>query len=380
VGAVIGPLVDGPPPDLGRDAPIWPLVQRAFGVRRAGTELLRDLMRIVPGSVEDGLRDLLVDPRIRAAVALGGLVGTFMGPRSPQSAGIVLLREALAGGTAPGGPAKLVQVLLAAAKANGATVRCSAPVERIRVERGTVRGVTLVGGESFEAPIVLSAVDPRRTLLDLVEARELPPRTEDEVRAIRSRATSAKLHLAVSRLPRFTDGTVERVRLARDPNHVERAFDDAKHRRLPRDPALDVAIPSVSDPSLAPAGHHVVSVHVFGVPYAPAEGWTDAARRKLVDTAVAALGRVDPDLPGSIVAAELLDPPTIEARYGVTGGHPMHGEHALDTLWFGRPSLGLASHETPIRGLFLGSAGTAPHGWPGGASGLAAARVATEER
>ncbi|MEQ1572346.1 MAG: NAD(P)/FAD-dependent oxidoreductase [Myxococcota bacterium] len=300
-------------------------------------------------------------------------------PRSPQSAGLVLLREALAGQTVAGGPAKLVEVLLAVAKSHGATVRCSAVVERIRVEGGAVRGVTLAGGESIDAGLIVSAADPKRTLLELVGPRDLPLRAEEEIRALRTRATSAKLHLALSRGPRFADRPVERVRIALDPNHLERAFDDAKHGRLPADPALDLAIPSVSDPSLAPAGHHALSIHVFGVPYAPVGGWA-GAREALVDTVVRSLARFDPELPSAIVAAELVDPPELEARYGVSGGHLMHGEHALDQLWVMRPGMALASHETPIRGLYLGSAGSAPYGWPGAAAGLGAAGIATEER
>lgn len=379
---LLAPLLDAPAPQIRRNAPLWPLVKHAFHLRRGGAERLMDLARLGTLSAEDWLGEYLADPRLRAGLSLGALHGTFMGPLSPQSAGLVLLRELASGQEVAGGPQALVAALLAAATERGVTVRTGAAVERLRVARGRVAGVTLATGEALDAPIVISALDPRRTLLDLVAPAELPDVVEDEVRAVRVRATSAKLHLALSRPPAFScrEGAFERVRVATDPRTVERAFDAAKHRRLPEIPALDVRIPTVSDPSLAPAGHHVASVHVFGVPYAPEGGWTSDARDALLARTLAVLEGVAPGLGATVVAAELLVPPDIEARYGVTGGHPMHGEHALDQLWVGRPGPLLSGHATPIAGLYLASGGTHPHGGASGAAGVAAARIAVEAR
>lgn len=377
---LVAQLLDAPAPRIGQDAPVWPLVQSAWTARRQGTGLLLELARAATLSAEDWLGEYLSHPRLRAGLALGPLIGTFMGPLSPQSAGMVLLREAIAGRDVVGGPAMLVDALLAAARHHKVEVRCGAAVEQIRVEGGVVRGVVLRGGESIDAPIVVSALDPRRTLLDLVPPLELPLRTEDEARAVRVRATSAKLHLAVSHAPVFTcrERQFERVRVVTDGLQIERAFDDAKHGRLPSAPPLDIRIPTVADPTLAPPGHHVLSVHVFGVPYAPAGGWSSGAREKLLDAVLAVLAKVAPGLPASVVAAELLAPPELEARYGATGGHPMHGEHALDQLWITRPGRTLSSHATPIRGLFLGSGGTHPYGGASGAPGVWAARGALD--
>lgn len=262
------------------------------------------------------------------------------------------------------------------------TVRTRSPVAQIRVVRGRVAGVTLADGGTVDAELVVSALDPRRTLLDLVAPDALPVALEDEARAVRTRATSAKLHLALSRAPTFScrEGLFERFRVVTDPLGVERAFDSAKHRRLPTAPALDVRIPSVSDPTLAPAGSHVASIHVFGVPYAPDGGWTPDARAQLLDAAIGTLERVAPDVRSSILGAELLTPPDIEARYGVTGGHAMHGEHALDQLWIGRPGPLLSGYSTPIHGLYLASGGSHPHGGASAAAGVAAARIAVEAR
>ncbi|MEZ4241505.1 MAG: NAD(P)/FAD-dependent oxidoreductase [Myxococcota bacterium] len=369
-------ILEAPPPLLGHDAPLMPLLEQAWRVRRRGAASMIEALKVATMSAEDWLLEYVAHPRLRAGLALGALVGTFMGPRSPQSAGVLLLREAIAGREIVGGPARLAEALLAGARQREVTIRTSAPVEEIRVEGGAVRGVVLRGGETIDAPVVVSGLDPRRTLLDLVAPTELPPRVEDEVRALRTRAPSAKLHLALSKAPEFTcrERQFERIRVAGDTVRIERAFDDAKHRRLPEHPPLDVRVPSVADPTLAPPGHHVLSAHVFGVPYAPDGGWSASAREQLLDRALAVLAEVAPSLPKSVVAAELLVPPEIEARYGVTGGHPMHGEHALDQLWVGRPGPLLSRHATPIRGLYLGCGGTHPYGGASGAAGVWAAR------
>ncbi|MEQ1567511.1 MAG: NAD(P)/FAD-dependent oxidoreductase [Myxococcota bacterium] len=380
VAPLVAELVDRPPPRIDAAAPLWPLAQRAITARRAGAALLQELMRRVPGSIEDALSDLLVDRRLRAGVALGGLHGTFMGPRSPQSAGILLLREALAGPSVVGGPAAFVAALASAATTRGVELRPRSAVARIRVRGGAVVGVTLRDGTEIDARIVVSALDPRATLLGLVEGGALPIALEEEARAQRVRTTSAKLFLALSRAPKFCgrDG-LRRFRVADDPDHLERAFDDAKHGRMPGRPALDVVVPTLDDLSLAPAGHHVASIDVFGVPAAPAGGWTQSAREQLQSAVIALLAAHDPELPAAVVGAELVTAVDVAERYGVTGGHPMHGEHALDQLWFSRPGIGLAGHATPVKGLFLGSGGTHPHGWVGGASGWFAGRAAVEE-
>lgn len=376
-------MLDAPAPRIDDGAPVWPLLTSAWAARRLGTGLLLEASRAVMTSAEDFLGEYVAHPRLRAGLALGGLLGAYMGPRSPQSAGLVLLREAVAGKEIVGGPAKLVEALLAAARACGVELRTNTAVEQIRVEGGRVRGVVLRGGEVLEAPIVVSALDPRRTLLDLVPPADLPLRVEDEARAVRTRATSAKLHLALSHAPVFTcrERQFERIRVVTDTTMIERAFDDAKHGRLPAAPPLDIRVPTVADPTLAPPGHHVLSIHVFGVPYAPAgdgAGWSAGAREKLLDAVLGVLAKVAPGLPASVVAAELLVPPEVEARYGATGGHPMHAEHALDQLWIGRPGPTLARHATPIHGLFLGSAGTHPYGGASAAAGVWAARGALE--
>lgn len=381
-------VLDAPAPRISPEGPTWALLQQAIAFRRLGADRMLDLMRIATLSAEDWLSEHLEDPRLRAGMALPALIGTYMSARSPHSAGLVMLRALQSGAEVKGGPARLVAVLEAVARHHGVKVRYGAEVERIRVERGVARGVVLRGGETIDAPIVVSAIDPRRTLLDLVAPLELPPELEDEARAIRVRPTSAKLHLALARAPAFAcrEGGFERFVVAADANAIERAFDDAKHRRMPAAPVLDVRVPTVSDPGLAPDGHHVLSAHVFGVPGVPSGprasgasgGWSEPARQQLLDRTLAVLETVCPGISGSVVAAELLVPPDLEARYGVSGGHVMHGEHALDQLWVGRPGPRTSGHATPIRGLFLASGGTHPRGGVSGMPGLLAGRRAAE--
>jgi phytoene dehydrogenase-like protein len=380
VRGLVGSVLDAPAPALGREASLWPLAQPALRFRRLGAARMLELARVVVLAAEDWLSEYLQDRHLRAGLALGPLLGSWMGPRSPQSAGLLLIRCVLAGDEVAGGAPGLVAALERAARHHGATIRCGSPVQQIRVERGATLGV-VVGGEPIDAPIVVSGLDPRRTLLDLVPPQELPVPLEDEVRTVRVRASSAKLHLALNRAPRFSsrDGLFERFRVVSDPVQLERAFDDAKHGRLPQSPPLDVRVPTVSDASLAPSGHHVLSVHIFGVPYRlrGQQDWTAVDREVLAEAALRELARVDPGLPGAVVGSELLVPPELEARYGVTGGHLMHGEHALDQLWVGRPGRTTSRHATPIRGLFLGSGGTHPMGGASGAPGALAARRAT---
>lgn len=380
-GPGIASLMDHPAPAITRTngaRALWPLLRTLIGARRALTNaVILDLLRILPESGENWLAEHVADPQLRAAVLLPALFGAYMGPLSPQSAGLLLVREATAGPGSAGGPAGLVSALERAVRAAGVEIRCGVSVDAIETSGGAARGAR-VDGASVAAKVVLSALDPRRTVLALLAGGAAPPELEDEVRRIRVRATSAKLHLAVAGPVRVlgADGPVEAFRVVRDPFQVERAFDAAKHGRIPQDPPLDVLVPTVADPALAPSGHSVLSVQVFG---APGEGWTDERRGELLHHTLAALGRALA-APLEIVGSELLVPPDLERRYGVTGGHPMHGEHALDQWWVGRPGPRTSGHATPIPGLFLGSSGAHPGGWSPGAAGIFAARRATEGR
>jgi phytoene dehydrogenase-like protein len=313
----------------------------------------------------DWLREEFKGPLLPAALAGPALAGAFLGPRAPGSAAVLLLYECARGPEPRGGPAALVAALRRAFEAAGGVIRLEAEVERILVERGAVAGVRCAGGLALEARVVVAACDPRRALLELIEPGGLPLEVEEQVAAVRMRGTTAKVNLALDGPLVFRDRPGERharAFVADDLDEVERVFDAAKYRACSERPHLDVCVPSVRDASLAPEGTDVVSILAQGAPYALEGGWSDAAREKFGDAVVEVLERAAPGTRERIVAREILSPVDIADRYGLTGGHVHHGEHALDQLLFMRPTPALARYATPIAGLYLGGSGSHPGG------------------
>jgi phytoene dehydrogenase-like protein len=375
----VASLLDNPAPEVGEEAKLWPLLKRAMGLRRLGERDMLELLRVGPSCADDFVSEYFSDPVLRAMVVAPALWGAWMGPRSPSGTTNLLLQESLAGQEVVGGPAALVVALEKACLAGGVTLRTDSPVDRILVAEGAAQGVELADRTTLYAPTVLSALGPRQTLLWLVDPLHLPPLLEHQIHKVRVRGTVAKVHLALSAPLSFAgrpDQVFEHIRIAEDPLDLERAFDDAKHRRLPsRPPPLDIRVPTVSESSLAPDGHHVASVLVHGVPHDLDGGWGSAERDALFDWAMGSLERYVPDLRDRLMGHEVLTPADIEARYALEGAHPFHGEHALDQLWSLRPAPGLAQHRTPIAGLFLGSSGTHPGGGITCAPGAFAAKA-----
>jgi phytoene dehydrogenase-like protein len=213
--------------------------------------------------------------------------------------------------------------------------------------------------------VVVAACDPKRALLELLEPGALPLRVEEQLRALRTRGTTAKVNLALDGALCFRGREGERharAFVADGLDEMERAWDAAKYRTTSARPHLDVWVPSVGDASLAPAGKDVVSILAHAAPYDLEGGWSDAARAKLGDAVVEALERVAPGTKERILAREVLSPADLEARHRLTGGHVHHGEHALDQLLFMRPAPALARYRTPIAGLYLGGSGSHPGG------------------
>jgi phytoene dehydrogenase-like protein len=324
-----------------------------------------ELLRVAPMCAADWLQEEFSHALPAAALAAPALAGSYLGPRAPGSAASLLLHECVRGPGVRGGPAALARALCGAFAAAGGELRLDAEVLRISIERGAVRGVELADGSRLDSRVVVATCDPKRALLELVAPGALPLRVEEQIRALRMRGTTAKVHLALDGRLAFRDRPGERharAVVADDLDEVERAFDAAKYRALPERPHLDVCVPSVSEPSLAPEGKDVVSILAHGAPRDLEGGWNDAARARLGDAVVDALERVAPGTKERILAREVLSPADIEARFGLTGGHIHHGEHALDQLLFMRPALALARYRTPIAGLYLGGSGSHPGG------------------
>jgi phytoene dehydrogenase-like protein len=339
-----------------------------------------ELARVAPMCVADFLNEKFETAFLVEALAAPAVASTWSGPWSAGSNTNLLLRECAGGSSLSGGPAALVAALVAAAQANGAELRTSAAVSQIRLTNsGAVAGVTLDSGETIDAPVVLSSVDPKQTMLRLVAPGSLPITIEEEFRRFRARGSAAKVHLALSGPLELTAAPGVRHEAIRiGGGHVddlERAFDAIKYRQFSARPNLDVRVPSVADPSLAPAGQHVVSILASYAPYGLEGGWTEMAKDALGDAVVAELALHAPAVRGQIVAREVLTPLDLERQFALTGGQIHHGEIALDQLLVLRPAASAARYRTSVPGLFLGGAGSHPGGGVRPTAGLLAAEA-----
>jgi phytoene dehydrogenase-like protein len=382
VAPLIGAVLSEAPPPLapGSAGDVWQLARRGLALWKVNRRDLLELTRTAPMCVADFLNERFETPLLVEALAAPAVASTWSGPWSAGTVTNLLLRECAGGEAMAGGPPALVAALLAAVRAAGADVRTGAEVSRIRVEKGRVSGVALTSGETIDAPIVLSSADPRRTMLKLLAPGTLPLRIEEEFHRVRSRGTAAKVHLALSgplQLAGSGGRLDEAIRIG--GGHVddlERAFDAIKYRRVSERPHLEIRVPTVADPSLAPPGHHVVSILASYAPYDLDGGWTADARERLGDVVVSLLEQYAPDVRQRIVAREVLTPADLEAQFALTGGQLHHGELALDQLLVMRPSPSAARYRTVIPGLFLGGSGSHPGGGVRPTAGLLAAEAA----
>jgi phytoene dehydrogenase-like protein len=385
VASVVGSVLEATPPDIdhpsGRD--LWNLLRTGRRFRSLGRRDEYRLLRWLPMPAADLVDEWFTNDLLRAAIAAPGVSGTMMGPRSAGSGLVMLLREAhrrLAGGMlrVAGGPGALTRAMADAAVAAGATIRTNAAVERILVRDGRAAGV-ISNGSEISSRLVVSAIDPKTTFLRLVEPTELTPAFAAKLRNYRAAGTLAKVNLALSRLPAFRgvpDSAMlsGHVHIGRDLDYLERAFDQAKYGEFSTAPWLDVTIPSIADPQLAPAGAHVMSVYVHYAPYRLRSGGWDGARPALLEAVFATLETCAPGLRSVVLHAQVFTPEDLEKRLGVAGGHVFHGELAPDQLFAMRPLLGYGRYSAPIENLHLCSAGTHPGGFMTGASGRLAAR------
>jgi phytoene dehydrogenase-like protein len=327
------------------------------------------------------------DP-LKATMAASGIIGTFQGVRSPGTA-YVLLHHYMgeidgafrAWGIPKGGTGGISTAIAGAARANGAEIRTEAPVARIQVGGGRARGVVLESGEEVEASAVVSSVDVRRTFIDLLEPDSLDPEFEREVRRFKFRGSSGKVNMALDGLPSFSalpgDGEHLRGAVSISPavDDMERAYDDAKYGRFSAKPYIDIVIPTLVDPSMAPPGKHVMSCFVQYAPYQldPAlEGW-DEQREAFGDAVINRIAEFAPDLPSKILHRQVLTPLDIERTTGLTEGNIFQGELSLEQLFFSRPVPGWARFRTPIEDLWLAGSSTHPGGGIMGANGRIAA-------
>ena len=389
---ILKPFLARRPPDLsgmsmGETAS---LAKTGLALRRLGREDMRDFLRMLLMNVTDVLDEHLEDRRLRGLLAFDAVLGSHLGPRSPTS--LLGLYYRLAGeiGGRPGaqalpkgGMGAVTASIARAASAAGVTIRTGAAVTRIGVDRGRATGVTLADGEEIRAATVVSGINPRTTFLDLVGTRAVDTGFVRKLGNIRMKGDAAKLHLALDRLPAFdgvpADALKGRLVIAPSDEHVERAFNPSKYGAFSPEPVMEITIPSLTDPSLAPAGAHVLSAVVQYAPYQLKEGW-DAGRPKLQAAIMARLEAHAPGIGRSVLASELLTPADIERRYRMPGGHWHHGELQADQMLMSRPVSGWSGYDTPVDGLYLCGAGSHPGGGVSGAPGMNAARTILARR
>jgi phytoene dehydrogenase-like protein len=338
-----------------------------------------EFMRISPMCVADWLNEWFENDCLKAALAAAGLSGNFAAPWSPGTAFNLLLWECSARYSIKGGPQSLIAALEKAARSQGVEIRTGSEVSGVRLSGGQVKGVVLKSGEHIHAPVVGASCDARHVFLDLVPANQVENWQKNRIRHIRGTGTTAKVNLALNTLLEFNGRSGEKIAFARTGRHldqIERAFDTCKYGQFSAEPILDIHIPTVSNPDLAPPGHSVVSILVHFVPYGLKPQWDRSQIEKLDNTVVAALEQYAPGVTGAIVAREVLSPVDLEKRYGLVQGHIFHGEHALDQLIL-RPTPECARYRTPIQGLYLCGSGSHPGGGiTCGPGALAAAVIA----
>jgi phytoene dehydrogenase-like protein len=391
ISSVIASVLTITPPSI--DSPTagdaWNMLRTGRKFRALGKKDGYRLLRWGPMAVADLMHEWFETELLSASIAAAGVSGTMLGPWSAGSALMLLMREAhrrlAVGAQVRGGPGALTQAMARIAEGAGAEIRTGATVARIIVRNERVTGVALTTGEEISARAVVSAADPKTTFLTLVDPVDLTPDFLTKIGNYRAHGTVAKVNLALSGLPEFAalrsleglrhqDVLSGRIHIGPEIDYLERAFDHAKYGELSSEPWLDVSIPSILDPQLAPTGAHVMSVYAHVAPYALRGTTWDAARGLLQRAVMATLARYAPGIEQQVIATHVITPAELERDYGFAGGHIFHGELALDQLLTMRPLLGYAQYRGPIDGLYLCSAGTHPGGFLTGGSGRNAAR------
>src|SRR6202171_4230105 len=388
MGRVIAEALTTTPPNIDNTSgsDLWGMLKTGRAIRNLGKKDMYRLLRWGPMAVADLAAEYFETELLRAVVAARGVFGTFLGPWSAGSALVLLIRAAgdahPAGSAffAAGGMGALTQAMASAAQAAGAEIRSGAEVIEIRVKDGAASGVILSTGEEIDARAVISNADPKRTLLKLTDPTHLTPDFVQKLQHYRGNGTVAKVNLALSGLPNFTAlkngdaaALTGRIHIGNEIDYLERAFDASKYGNFSPHPYLEATIPSLTDPTLAPEGKHVMSIYVQYAPYKLKGDW-ETQRKPLGQTVVKTLAQYTPNLPELILTHQIITPQDLEDTYGLTGGQIFHGDLALDQFFTMRPLLDWARYRTPIENLYLCGSGTHPGAGLTGGSGANAAR------
>jgi phytoene dehydrogenase-like protein len=384
----IKPILSVVPPDPTKFNPLhWtPLARLARSFRKLSEYQQQVFIQLMTMSATDFLDQWFETDPLKATMSASGIIGTFQGVRSPGTA-YVLLHHYMgeidgsfrAWGIPRGGTGGVSEAIASAARVHGAEIRTEAPVARITTSSERATGVVLESGEEIGADVVLSSVDANLTFLNLLEPGSLPSEFEDGVRRYKYRGSSGKVNLALDALPNFSSlpGPGEHLRgaisFSPSVDYMEQAYDDAKYGRFSRRPYMDVVIPTLVDPAMAPPGKHVMSCFVQYAPYHLSEGTWDEQREAFGDAVVDVIAEHAPNIKDIILHRQVLTPLDIERDFGLTEGNIFQGELSLEQLFFNRPVPGWARYRTPIKDLWMCGSAVHPGGGVMGAPGRIAA-------
>jgi phytoene dehydrogenase-like protein len=397
LGRLVKPMIDGPAPDPVSRNPfeLMRLAKFAKHVRGQGEEWLIGNVKMMTMSAVDFLSEWFEAEQLIAPMSVSGIIGTFLGVRSPGTA-YVLLHHYMgeidgsyrAWGLPKGGTGAIAEAIASSARALGVEIRLNAPVAELKLTAGRTTGVVLENGDEIEAKTVISGVDPHRTFLKLVGEKHLDEEFAKQVKRFKMRGSSGKVNLALDALPEFAclPGYGPHMRgditIAPSIEFLERAYDDAKYGSFSKRPFMDIVIPSLTDPTVAPPGKHVMSIFVQYAPYNLKQGAADwpNQREAFGDAVIDTLATYMPNIKDRILHRQVLTPWDLEHIYGLTEGNIFHGELSLEQLAFLRPVAGWSRYKTPIKDLWMCASGTHPGGGIMGAPGALCAKTMLDSR
>jgi len=360
------------------------LAKLGLGMKMLGKEDMSDLMRLALINIYDVMEENFDNELLKGAISLDSLLGSHMGPRSPNTVYGYLYRRMgdIFGFKGPavvkGGMGAVGQAMADAARAKGVDIEVGAAVSKINIDVDRATGVTLADGRVVNAGLVVSNADPKTTFNKLVGLSNIETGVARRVKTLRMKGDAAKLHIALDSLPAFKGLTEQqmgqRLVIAPSMNYIEAAFNASKYGEYSQAPAMDISIPTIHDPSLAPDGKHVMSVIVQYAPYELKEGWSDKSKEAFKNLVLDRIADFAPGLRDSIIASELLTPVDLEERFHIHGGHWHHGEISLEQILRMRPFPGASQYGTSVDGLYLCGAGNHPGGGVMGLAGYNAAK------
>lgn len=353
---------------------------------------LYGLAKIMTQSAADMLEEWFETEALLGTKSASGIIGTFLGPRSPSTA-YVLLHHYMgeidgafrAWGFAKGGTGGIAEAIASSARSFGAEIRLNSTVKQVIVKGSRAAGVALENGDEIYAKAVLSSLDPMHTFVKLVDSKHMPDDLTRAIKKYRTRGSSGKVNLALSALPKFTalpdSNFLHRGAVSISPSidYIERAYDDAKYGRFAKQPYVDIIFPSVIDPDMAPPGKHVMSCFVQYAPYDIEGGWNSEKREAFGEAVISAIERFAPNLRQVIIGKQVLTPVDIEEMTRISGGNIFHGELLLHQLFFMRPATRWAGFRTPLDSYYLAGSGAHPGGGIMGAPGKFAAEIALKD-